>query len=97
MALRKLCRDLLREVNLTGKIPIYVNLKEWSDGMAWTHQCPPTEAELRKFMLQTVRARVSHRSRAFLDTYFEKMLDDGRLFLILDSFDEMGMSRSMLK
>ena len=31
VALRKLCRELLKEVDESGKIPLYINLKEWKN------------------------------------------------------------------
>ena len=42
VALRKLCLDLLVEVDRTGKIPVYVNLKEWKVKEKWSVDNPPT-------------------------------------------------------
>ena len=89
VALRKLCRDLLQEVDRTGKLPIYVNLREWASAADWTLADPPTENELRDFIFKSIREPLSNRSKAFLDTCFHKMLDHGRLFLVLNSFDEI--------
>ena len=89
VALRKLCRILLEEVERTGKVPIYVNLKEWRNRVSWSKQRPPTEEELQEFVMRNLKSRVSLRSRGFIDEYFDRMHDRGRLFLVLDSFDEI--------
>jgi hypothetical protein len=45
-------RGLLREVASTGRIPVYINLKEWNPQRRWSEQAPPTASELREFILQ---------------------------------------------
>lgn len=89
VALRKLAQSLLAEVGRTGKLPVYVNLKEWSVRQRWEKENPPTLEQLREFVLNNLKSRLSLNSRAFLDTYFDRMFDHGRLFIILDSFDEI--------
>jgi hypothetical protein len=42
VALRKLARDLLFEVNRVGRIPVYVNMKEWRPEVPWTRDSAPT-------------------------------------------------------
>lgn len=89
VALRKLCRDLLEEVDATGKVPLYVNLREWEPVEAWTEEEPPTVEELYNFVLNNIKARGDVFTDDFLKKYFKKMFEDGRLFLVLDSFDEI--------
>lgn len=89
VALRKLCRDLLGEVEATGKVPLYVNLKEWEPRETWTAATPPTGEQVYDFVLGNLKARTDIFSNAFLDTYFKRMFDAGRLFIVLDSFDEI--------
>jgi NACHT domain len=88
IALRKLAKDLLAEVEKTGRLPVYVNLKEWAHGKQWTEQEPPTKEDLRDFILHSLKAQ-SLFADQFLGTYFNPMLDRGRFFFLLDSFDEI--------
>jgi hypothetical protein len=88
IALRKLAKDLLKEVESTGRLPVYVNLKEWDPGRIWTEEAPPTRQDLREFILRTLSAQ-SIFADQFLQNYFDKMLDRGRFFFLLDSFDEI--------
>ncbi len=89
VALRKLCRDLLGEVEATGKLPIYVNLREWETHYQWTEDSPPTADALYDFVLNNLRGRGDVFANEFLDKYFKKMFENGRLFIVLDSFDEI--------
>ena len=89
VTLRKLCRDLLKEVRETGRLSVYVNLREWEPRQGWTEEAPPTGQELYEFVLANLKSRADVFGSEFLDKYFRKMLDRGRLFLILDSFDEI--------
>jgi hypothetical protein len=41
VALRNLARNLLNEVSRTGRIPVYINLKEWRPEKPWTPENPP--------------------------------------------------------
>ena len=88
VALRKLCQDLLVEVPETGKIPIYVNLKEWQVNEKWTLDNLPTIEELYDFVYKNVRER-DIVTRRFFTKYFDRLYDKGRLFFVLDSFDEI--------
>lgn len=90
VALRKLCRDLLAETEKTGKIPIYVNLKEWVVSRKWTKEHPPTASELHQFILDSFRDKNISVTK-FLDKYYYSLVETGRIFLILDSFDEIPM------
>ena len=94
VALRKLARDMLDEVGKTGRVPIYVNLREWlpKDGRrsaAWTEQSKPTIQELEFFVLDNVKARGDVFTEEFVDKYFRDLWKHGRLFFIFDSFDEI--------
>ncbi|UCH94471.1 MAG: ATP-binding protein [Candidatus Aminicenantes bacterium] len=42
VALRKLAQDLSKEAVKTGKIPVYINLKEWWIENKWDENYPPT-------------------------------------------------------
>ena len=88
IALRKLAKELMKEVDRTGRLPVYVNLKEWGPDRQWSEEAPPTAQELRGFILQTLKA-YSVFADQFLSQYFDRMLDRGRFFFLLDSFDEI--------
>jgi hypothetical protein len=89
VTLRKLCRDLIREVKKTGKVPLYVNLREWEPKEPWSESNPPTEESLYEFVLSNLKSRGDVFTSEFLDKYFRKMFENGRLFIVLDSFDEI--------
>ena len=88
IALRKLAKELLKEVDATGRLPVYVNLKEWATTRQWSADLPPTVEEFREFILRTLRSYSAFADQ-FLTEYFDRMLDHGRFFFLLDSFDEM--------
>ena len=89
VSLRKLCRDLLDEVESSGKVPIYVNLREWERKEIWTEQNPLRVEELYDFVLENLRDRGDVFTRDFLTKYYRHMFENGRLFIVLDSFDEI--------
>lgn len=89
VSLRKLCRDLLTEVSQTKRVPIYVNLKEWVLASRWDEGNPPTTQALYDFILQNLKGRLDVFGNEFIDHYYRKMFEHGRLFLVLDSFDEI--------
>jgi GTPase SAR1 family protein len=89
VALRKLCRDLLNEVKRSGRVPLYVNLREWEPGEPWTENNPPTVEHLFNFVFNNLKSRGDVFTNEFMDKYFKKMFENGRLFIILDSFDEI--------
>jgi hypothetical protein len=91
VALRKLARDLLREAKRTGRIPIYINLKEWRPQNTWTQEEPPSVEQIIAFILTSLRRRLGLTTIGadLIDTHFRQFLDAGRLFLIFDSFDEI--------
>jgi len=89
VALRKLYRYLLGEVPATRCLPLYVNLREWELARSWTREAPPTAADLFDFVLSNLKGRTDVFGAEFLDDYFKRLLDGGRLFFLLDSFDEI--------
>lgn len=89
VALRKLCRELLKEVERTGKVPLYINLREWEIKETWTENNLPTVHQLFEFVLSNLKSRGDIFTNEFLDKYFKKMFENGRLFVVLDSFDEI--------
>jgi NACHT conflict system protein/NACHT domain-containing protein len=89
VALRKLCIDMLGEVGLTRRVPIYVNLREWTTANAWSQENPPRIQDFYAFVVQRLKAGSDMFVEEFVDKYFAQMLRDGWLFLVLDSFDEI--------
>ena len=88
VALRSTAKSLLSEVGRTGRVPVYVNLKEWRADRTWTETDPPASSELRAFVLSSLRQRGMF-ADDFLGEYADRMFDRGRFFFILDSFDEI--------
>lgn len=88
VALRKLAKELMREVDRTGRLPVYINLKEWGGERQWSETAPPTPQELKEFVFRSLRG-YSVFADQFLEKYFDRMLDRGRIFFLLDSFDEI--------
>ncbi len=94
VALRKLARDMLKQVGTTGRIPIYINLREWThskatDGRAWTEEHPPTFDDLEKFVIDRLNNIGDAFTEQFVAQYFHKLWLAGRLFFLFDSFDEI--------
>ncbi|OBP14207.1 hypothetical protein A5320_16345 [Rheinheimera sp. SA_1] len=97
VALRKLAEDLLDEFEQTGKLPIYINLREWKKQDGWSAENPPNTEDLEAFVINDVMKRLKVYQRDFLNekvdksdkTMFSALLDAGRFYLILDSFDEL--------
>ncbi|MCX7094993.1 MAG: NACHT domain-containing protein [Methylobacter sp.] len=94
VALRKLSVEMLKEVSKTGRVPIYVNLREWmppdEEGKRlWNEHNKPSVADLYEFVVTNILATADVFSVDFVNKYFKKMWEHGRLFFILDSFDEI--------
>lgn len=97
VALRKLAEDLLEEFDATGKLPLYLNLRDWQKRAEWNINKPPTTQQLEKFVIKDILKRVSVYEQDFLNqkiddsdkTIFSELLSQGRFFLIFDSFDEL--------
>lgn len=90
VALRKLAGDMLPQVRSAGRIPVYVNLREWRarDG----GNLPVEEITvdgLTQFIMQSLAKRGDIYHATFVREYFLKLWRHGRLFFIFDSFDEM--------
>ena len=88
VALRKLAVDMMDETSRTGKLPLYLNLKEWSLPDKWSRENLPSTKQLQDFVIDRI-SQNDHFVREFFDEYFEKMFQHGRFFFIFDSFDEM--------
>ncbi|WP_417327874.1 NACHT domain-containing protein [Halarcobacter sp.] len=89
-SLRKLCFDLLGDVEKTNRVPIYVNLKEWIIDKKWDEDNPPTATELHTFIKENMINRLDNVcDTKFINQYFDRLLENGHLFLVLDSFDEI--------
>ncbi|MBY7982991.1 NACHT domain-containing protein [Vibrio fluvialis] len=87
VALRTLAIDLLDQVKDANKIPLYINLKEWSN-TNWSEDAPPTDAELLSFVKDNI-ARRDLALNNFVDKYFDRLYETRRFFFIFDSFDEI--------
>ena len=81
----------LEKINDTNPTPIYINCKHWTYSKEWVQQGKdPTVADLKKFIYDSLYNRVSGTySEEFFDEYFDKMLENGKFLLLLDSFDEI--------
>lgn len=90
--LRKLAKDLLKEVKRTNKIPIYINLKEWDTDELFTEDNPPKINHLLEFIKNNLLERLGDILVAdFLSEYFDELYLQGQLYFIFDSFDEIPM------
>lgn len=87
VSLRKLCLELLDESKKTKKIPVYVNLKKWNED--WSMERLPEKRDLIAFLKNILYENGDILTDTFLNTYFDKMLEDGRWYFVFDSFDEM--------
>jgi hypothetical protein len=88
VSLRKLCLDLSKEVTITQKMPIYINLKEWHVERKWDENNKPSVHELNGFILESLKSRDIVSSR-FFDEHYHRLYESGRLYFVLDSFDEI--------
>ena len=71
VALRRLSRELLNEVEKTGKIPVYINLKEWKASREWSEKEPPKSEELLAFIITNLKERLNNVFiEKFIDKYF---------------------------
>lgn len=95
VALRKLSLKMLEEVQQTQRVPVYVNLREWmpkqdeNGAQTWSEYSKPTVKDLYEFIVASVIADDDVFTEDFVNTYFIRMWEHGRLFFILDSFDEI--------
>lgn len=84
VSLRRLCRQLYDRVGETGVVPVYVNLREW------TGAAPTSSDEIARFIFKSLKDTSGRVGDVFLQYYFERMLDHGLFFFLIDSFDEMA-------
>lgn len=88
VSLRRLARELYKEVSNQGihaVVPIYINLKEWDRSQNLT------DRDIHKFSYQYLKNISGRVAKKFINIYYEKLLSNGLLFFIFDSFDEMPM------
>jgi len=94
VALRKLAGELVSEVKKTGRLPLYINLRDWQPSRNWSRDHPPSSHEFEEFLLSQVAGRdvfADHYLRELVEgrSRFAHLIENGRTFLILDSFDEI--------
>ena len=87
VAMRKLTLNLLKDAEKTGVVPVYVDLKKWD--VPFTSTRKPGLDDLLKFVKSVLRESGDSVTDAFLDKYFNLMLDNGLWYFIFDSFDEL--------
>ena len=83
VSLRRLVRLLCRQAQDTGVVPVYVNLREYPVGEGLTTD------SLVRFIRETALRQTGRDGRAFIDAWYEVFRRSGRLFFIIDSFDEV--------
>ena len=83
VSLRRLVRTLCKQAHKTGVVPVYVNLREYPS------QRQVTTNLLWEFAKEKAYQQTGRDGRNFLDTSYEQLRRNGRLFFIIDSFDEL--------
>jgi hypothetical protein len=83
VSLRRLVRVLCKQAPATGVVPVYVNLREFPANEELTPDA------LVRFTRDAALRQTGRDGRAFLDTWYEPFRQTGRLFLVIDSFDEL--------
>ena len=83
VSLRKLALELYESIDRTDIVPIYINLKEWEG------PSPQTDDDLRVFIRRYLLDVSGRAGKAFIEKWFDPMLEHGGFFFLLDSFDEM--------
>ena len=86
VSMRHLARLMLNEIDETGRLPIYVHLKEWSDS---NNISSSSRIDLFSSITENMIANGNDLIVDFTERYLRKMLELGRLFIIFDSFDEI--------
>lgn len=89
VALRKCCRDLLDAHSVGERIPVYVNLKEWTSTSKWSATTGPDDDEFSDFVRKNIKNRLPNNMKNFFDEHFDRMVASGELFFVFDSFDEI--------
>ncbi|SIN71452.1 NACHT domain-containing protein [Singulisphaera sp. GP187] len=83
VSLRNLVRCLSSEAEHTGVVPVYVNLREFPAGVQISVN------GLVQFARESVRLQTGRDGEAFLNGWYEDFRLRGKLFFVIDSFDEM--------
>ena len=96
VALRRLTRELLTRSGLKIPIPLYINLKRWKPHYSiedFKKYPALFLKDLDHFIIsESIKYYTGHdldELKSFLTKNYYKLLERGRLFLILDSFDEI--------
>ncbi|MEM9215172.1 MAG: NACHT domain-containing protein [Cyanobacteria bacterium P01_F01_bin.150] len=84
VSLRRLVRILCEQASKTGIVPVYINLREWDPELGEV-----TPESLVEFAKERAYEQTGRDGRAFLDTWYEPFRRGGRLFFVIDSFDEL--------
>ena len=87
VSLRKLCLNLLDESTKMNQIPVYIDLKKWNKN--WDLDNLPEKKDIIAFIKETLYEEGDVFTDEFLNSYFYKMLENGRWYFIFDSFDEL--------
>lgn len=90
VSLRHLCMKKLEKWKSNKPIPLYVNLSEWRVPTEWKEpgKNPPVENSLISFIRRYVIDE--YRAETFAKTRLKNLFDEGKVFILLDSFDEIG-------
>ncbi len=83
VSLRSLVRILCQQAQNTGVVPVYVNLREYPS------QRRVTTNLIWEFAKERAYEQTGRDGRNFLDTYYETLRINSRLFFVIDSFDEL--------
>ena len=83
VSLRRLVRVLCQQAKKTGVVPVYANLREFPPNEI------PTTDSLVQFLYRTAREMTGRDGDAFLQNWYETFRKNGRLFFVIDSFDEL--------
>lgn len=83
VSLRRLARQLCSQAFRSGIVPVYANLREFPANVGLS------ESSLMAFIKDCAARQTGRDGRNFLDQWYEYFRKNGRLFFILDSFDEL--------
>ncbi len=90
VALRKLALRMLDKMSANSRIPIYVNLREWTPKRVVENGRVTFQFDdLQAFVTASITKGESTR-QAFVNEYFLRLWSAGQLFFIFDSFDEIS-------
>ena len=81
VALRKLSTDLMRNVQDSGRIPVYINLKHWNE--AWTAERLPTVDDLIVFIKKQILHDLDGLdgpAKKYLEEHFDELVPNGKLW-----------------